>query len=142
MERDGSATWTAERIRRLSDAVMPVRTNRSPREFPAPDEVAFFDETEPLIPRRMKRLESGQAWAEMPASRTRHLATMLSRPAGADDEYEAETAFLLYRSRLERQVDLSAGERLDRGAASRAAPDSRSSRERYVSTRRCCRRTT
>ena len=99
--------------------VMPVRTNRNPREaareFAAPDEGAFFDETKLSIHQRLKRLETGQAWAEMPASRTRHLVTnVLVRRADVDGEYEVDSAFLLYRSRLERQVDLFAGERLDR----------------------------
>jgi len=99
--------------------VMPVRSNRLPqdaeREFTAPNETAFFDETKPLIHQRLKRLESGQAWAETPPSRTRHLITnVLVEPTPVGGEYLVESCFLLYRSRLERQVDLFAGSRTDR----------------------------
>ena len=54
------------------------------------------------------------AWAEDPPSRIRHLITNVSVQAGdAPDEYVAESAFLCYRNRLEREVDLYAGGRTD-----------------------------
>jgi 3-phenylpropionate/cinnamic acid dioxygenase small subunit len=60
------------------------------------------------------------AWAEDPPSRTRHLITNVTvrRNAeggadGADGEYVAESAFLCYRNRLEREVDIYAGGRTD-----------------------------
>lgn len=98
--------------------VMPVRTNRMARdalhEFSTANEVAFFDETKTSIHQRLKRLETGQAWAETPPSRTRHLVTnVLVWPTDVAGEYRVESSFLVYRSRLERQVDVFAGGRED-----------------------------
>jgi 3-phenylpropionate/cinnamic acid dioxygenase small subunit len=99
--------------------VMPVRSNLSrPEEFdPSGDwrGAAFFDETKASIHQRLRRLESGQAWAELPPSRTRHLVTnVVVEDTETPGEYRVSSCFLVYRSRLERQVDLFAGTRIDR----------------------------
>lgn len=96
----------------------PVRTNRLRRQQAladgAPGEVAIFDETKASLTWRIRRFDSGMAWAEDPPSRTRHLITNVSVQAGdVPDEYVAESAFLCYRNRLEREVDLYAGGRTD-----------------------------
>ncbi|WP_405539464.1 3-phenylpropionate/cinnamic acid dioxygenase subunit beta [Streptomyces sp. NBC_00075] len=97
----------------------PVRTNRLRRQQSLADgaagEVAIFDETRASLQWRIRRFDSGMAWAEDPPSRTRHLITnVMVRP---DEErpghYVAESAFLCYRNRLEREVDLYAGSRTD-----------------------------
>ncbi|MEU2913978.1 3-phenylpropionate/cinnamic acid dioxygenase subunit beta [Streptomyces massasporeus] len=99
----------------------PVRTNRLRRQQAladgSPGEVAIFDETKASLAWRIRRFDSGMAWAEDPPSRTRHLITNVTvRPSdegGADGEYVAESAFLCYRNRLEREVDIYAGGRTD-----------------------------
>lgn len=99
----------------------PVRTNRLRRQQSladgAPGEVAIFDETKASLAWRIRRFDSGMAWAEDPPSRTRHLITNVSVRVAADDgttgQYLAESAFLCYRNRLEREVDLYAGARTD-----------------------------
>lgn len=96
----------------------PVRTNRLRRQQSladgAPGEVAVFDETKASLAWRIRRFDSGMAWAEDPPSRTRHLITnVLVRAGESEDEYVAESAFLCYRNRLEREVDLYAGGRTD-----------------------------
>jgi len=115
---------------------MPTRYNRLRREmhkeFSAPDEAAFFDEDKDSLSRRMTRLETGMAWAEDPPSRTRHLFTnvrvvpteeaVLSGSRRNDQggtpcppgEYEVHCNFLLYRSRLEHDVEFFVGARTDR----------------------------
>jgi biphenyl 2,3-dioxygenase subunit beta len=97
---------------------MPTRYNRlrrdTGREFSAPDEAALFDETKESIGRRLHRLRTGTAWAEDPPSRTRHLVTnVMIRPADVHGEYIADVYYLIYRSRLEREVELFAGMRQD-----------------------------
>jgi 3-phenylpropionate/cinnamic acid dioxygenase small subunit len=96
----------------------PVRTNRLRRQQAladgAPGEVGIFDETKASLAWRIRRFDSGMAWAEDPPSRTRHLITnVLVGPGDEPDEYVAESAFLCYRNRLEREVDLYAGGRTD-----------------------------
>lgn len=96
----------------------PVRTNRLRRQQAladgSPGEVAIFDETRASLAWRIRRFDSGMAWAEDPPSRTRHLITNVTvRPGDVPGEYVAESAFLCYRNRLEREVDLYAGGRTD-----------------------------
>lgn len=97
----------------------PVRTNRLRRQQSladgSPGEVAIFDETKASLMWRIRRFDSGMAWAEDPPSRSRHLISNVA--VREDDEtpgqYIAESAFLCYRNRLEREVDLYAGGRTD-----------------------------
>jgi len=97
---------------------MPTRQNRLlrelDREYSAPDEAAHFDETKEHIGQRITRLATGMAWAEDPPSRTRHLVSNVRiSPGDSPDEYAVESAFILYRSRLEREEDLWSGRRED-----------------------------
>ena len=97
---------------------MPTRSVRYEREahkeHSAPDEVAHFDENKRGLEERVTRLRSGMAWAEDPPSRTRHLFTNIRVvPSDAADEYEAHCNFLLYRSRLEHDVEFFVGARQD-----------------------------
>ena len=96
---------------------MPTRYNRlrreSSKEFSGPDEAAFFDEDKASIAMRIRRLNTGMAWAEDPPSRTRHLVSNVAiRPRG-NGEYEVDSYYLLYRSRLEREVETFVGMRHD-----------------------------
>jgi 3-phenylpropionate/cinnamic acid dioxygenase small subunit len=94
---------------------MPTRYNRLKREaskeFSGPDDAAFFDEDKHSIAQRIRRLNTGLAWAEDPPSRTRHMVTnVIIRPRG---EYEVDCYFMVYRSRLEREVEMFVGMRHD-----------------------------
>lgn len=96
---------------------MPTRYNRLKREtekeFSGPTEAAFFDEDKKSIARRIRRLNTGMAWAEDPPSRTRHMVSnVVIRPRG-NGEYEVDCYYLLYRSRLEREVEFFVGMRHD-----------------------------
>lgn len=96
---------------------MPTRYNRLKREadheFSKPDEAAFFDEDKHSIAQRIRRLDTGMAWAEDPPSRTRHtVSNVVIRPRGKG-EYEVDCYYLLYRSRLEREVEMFVGMRHD-----------------------------
>lgn len=97
---------------------MPVRTNRLRRqeknEVSAPTDVAHFDETATSLRQRVRRLESGMAWAEDPRSRTRRLVTNVRiRPGEFEGEYVVTSNFLVYKNRLDRDEDFMVGERED-----------------------------
>ncbi|MCH9674747.1 MAG: 3-phenylpropionate/cinnamic acid dioxygenase subunit beta [Gammaproteobacteria bacterium] len=98
---------------------MPLRFNRAQRERRSElseDHHSFlFDETKASMDMRIRRLETGMAWAEEPPSRTRHLITNVrAMVTDSNTEVRAESYFHIYRSRLERQVDQLVGVRYDR----------------------------
>ncbi len=95
---------------------MPLRYNRDRRdkapEESAADELSLFDDDKEFLAARIRRLKTGRAWAEDPPSRTRHLVTnVVIESAGA--ELDVRSNFLIYRNRLEGEVDLYAGTRHD-----------------------------
>ena len=57
----------------------PIVSNRIGREIgqelTKPGELAHFDEDKTSLRNRVKRLDSGRAWAETPPGRTRHFIT-------------------------------------------------------------------
>jgi 3-phenylpropionate/cinnamic acid dioxygenase small subunit len=98
--------------------VMPTRYNRLrrelDREYAAPDEAQLFDEDKESIAQRIRRLRTGTAWAEDPPSRTRHfVSNIVVRRTPKADEFEIDCYYLMYRSRLERDVEMFAGMRHD-----------------------------
>jgi 3-phenylpropionate/cinnamic acid dioxygenase small subunit len=107
------------------DYWMPCRTNRLRRQqalsILARGEAAFYDETKESLAWRIRRFDSGMAWAEDPPSRTRHLVTNVVvkhvDPAQYDgfgsEDLEVRSAFLVYRNRLEREENVFAGRRTD-----------------------------
>jgi 3-phenylpropionate/cinnamic acid dioxygenase small subunit len=97
---------------------MPTRYNRTRRErdkdVSGPGEIAFFDEDLTSLKARVKRLDTGMAWAEDPPSRTRHLVTNVQiTPRAQVGEYDVVSAFFCYRTRLETDVNLFVGRRDD-----------------------------
>src|ERR1700750_1012957 len=107
------------------DYWMPTRTNRLRRQqalsIAARGEAAFYDETKESLAWRIRRFDSGMAWAEDPPSRTRHLVTNVvvhhinpaEHPAFTEDDLLVRSAFLVYRNRLEREENVFAGRRTD-----------------------------
>jgi 3-phenylpropionate/cinnamic acid dioxygenase small subunit len=98
--------------------VMPTRYNRmrreADREFAAANEAQLFDEDKQSIAQRIRRLRSGTAWAEDPPSRTRHFVSNVVVSATVNPaEFDVDCYYLLYRSRLEREVEMFAGMRHD-----------------------------
>jgi 3-phenylpropionate/cinnamic acid dioxygenase small subunit len=95
----------------------PTRTNRLRRQqalsISAPGEAAFYDETKESLAWRIRRYDSGMAWAEDPPSRTRHLISNISARERSDGLLQVRSAFLVYRNRLHTEVDLYAGGRND-----------------------------
>jgi 3-phenylpropionate/cinnamic acid dioxygenase small subunit len=107
------------------DYWMPTRTNRLRRQqalsIAARGEAAYYDETKESLAWRIRRFDSGMAWAEDPPSRTRHLVTNVrvrhANPSTDDgftvDDLVATSYFLVYRNRLEREENIFAGRRTD-----------------------------
>lgn len=96
---------------------MPTRYNRTRREmqheFSQANEVAHFDDDKASLRVRVKRLLTGQAWAEDPPSRTRHMVTNVRIEPQAADDLRVHCNFLVNRSRLERDVETFVGARID-----------------------------
>jgi 3-phenylpropionate/cinnamic acid dioxygenase small subunit len=107
------------------DYWMPTRTNRLRRQqalsIAARGEAGYYDETKESLAWRIRRFDSGMAWAEDPPSRTRHLITNIvvrhidpgQQPDFSAEDLEVRSAFLVYRNRLEREENLFAGRRVD-----------------------------
>ncbi|MFV0373861.1 aromatic-ring-hydroxylating dioxygenase subunit beta [Microbacterium sp.] len=95
----------------------PIRTNRLRRQqalsVAAPGESAFYDETRESLAWRIRRYDSGMAWAEDPPSRTRHLISNVSVREREDGLLQSRSAFIVYRNRLHTEVDIYAGGRTD-----------------------------
>ncbi|HET6523091.1 3-phenylpropionate/cinnamic acid dioxygenase subunit beta [Sphingopyxis sp.] len=96
----------------------PTRTTRLPGdeagEFAKPGEGAFFDDTKELLSHRVRKLESGFAWSEDPASRTRHFVTGIRILEDMGEELNVSSNLLLFRTRLELEQDLWSCRRVDR----------------------------
>ncbi|MBB3044010.1 aromatic-ring-hydroxylating dioxygenase subunit beta [Nocardioides soli] len=100
----------------------PLRKNRLRRQRLEDEvadrgtEMALFDDDKESLDVRVMQRETGKFWAEDPPSRTRHLISnvRISLPVdSAGDEYDVRSNFIVYRNRLETEVDIWAGERFD-----------------------------
>lgn len=106
--------WMPVRSNRLSEG--PHETWAIEKELTGEHEVAYFDDDLELLRRRIKRFESGMAWAENPPSRTRHLVTNVDVQVevGSNvEEYLVRSYCLVYQSRLDTNVSIYTGERFD-----------------------------
>jgi len=97
---------------------MPLRRNRMNRfestEFSSDNDFASFDDSYKMIKGRIRKLKTDVSWSENPASKTRHvISNIIITPCQTSDTYEVDTAFITYRNRAERQVDIWTGERRD-----------------------------
>jgi 3-phenylpropionate/cinnamic acid dioxygenase small subunit len=97
---------------------VPTRQNRLSRElskeFSDEKSVAYFREDRPSLVRRIEKLHTGMAWAETPPSRVRHLITNVRiRPSETAGEYQVDSSFYIFRSRMELEIDHLVGRRYD-----------------------------
>jgi 3-phenylpropionate/cinnamic acid dioxygenase small subunit len=109
---------------------MSSRTNRYPKsskaisildpdryvedDVAAEDELAILDEDKQTLTARVRRLDTGMAWAEDPPSRTRHMiANIEVEPGETDSEIKVYANFIVYRSRGETEQDFYVGGRQD-----------------------------
>ena len=109
---------------------MPLRSNRYPAhskaisildgsryeegELSREDELAIMDEDKDSLTRRIRRLDSGMAWAEDPPSRTRHFVSNIEvEPGSRETELKVYSNFVMYRTRGETEEDFYVGCRED-----------------------------
>ncbi len=109
---------------------MPLRSNRYPANSKAisildgsryeegdlsgEDDLAIMDEDKDSLTRRIRRLDSGMAWAEDPPSRTRHFVSNIEvEPGNRDSELKVFSNFIMYRTRGETEQDFYVGSRED-----------------------------
>ncbi len=97
---------------------MPTRSNRLANdlehELSASNQLAYFNDDLDMLKARVGRLDSGMAWAEDPPSRTQHLITNVqAEEAATPGDYDVTSLFLLYRGRLEHEIDIFVGTRYD-----------------------------
>jgi 3-phenylpropionate/cinnamic acid dioxygenase small subunit len=109
---------------------MAGRTNRYPKSSKAiaildpdryveddvtkEDELAILDEDKTTLDARVRRLDTGMAWAEDPPSRTRHLISNIEvEPGDTEAELKVYSNFIVYRSRAETEEDFFVGARQD-----------------------------
>ena len=83
-------------------------------EMAGDDDLAILDEDKQSLIARVRRLDTGMAWAEDPPSRTRHLISNIElEPLEAPGVLRVYSNFLVYRSRGETEQDFYIGARND-----------------------------
>ncbi|TAJ18422.1 MAG: 3-phenylpropionate/cinnamic acid dioxygenase subunit beta [Rugosibacter sp.] len=76
--------------------------------------MAFYDDNLEDLKKRLRRLETGTAWSEDPATRYTHLITNIEVvPTEKEDEMLVYSNFLAYRNRNEKDQDTLIGNRED-----------------------------
>jgi 3-phenylpropionate/cinnamic acid dioxygenase small subunit len=97
--------------------LMPVRETT---QRVAPEDMALvgahFNDDKDFLVMRVRRLDTGMAHAEQPASRTRHLVSNVQIVDGdaASDELGVRSSFIVFQGRLEQSEHFFVGERADR----------------------------
>ena len=76
--------------------------------------MAFYNDNLEDLKKRLRRLETGTAWSEDPATRYTHLITNIEVvPTEKEDEVLVYSNFLAYRNRNEKDQDTLVGNRED-----------------------------
>jgi ethylbenzene dioxygenase beta subunit len=76
--------------------------------------MAYYNDNLDDLKKRLRRLETGTAWSEDPATRYTHLVTNIEvELTDQDDQFRVYSNFLAYRNRNERDQDTLIGNRED-----------------------------
>jgi PAH dioxygenase small subunit len=93
---------------------MPTRSAVNPKDGRGFDQdFGLFEENHASLSARVARLQTDQAWAEQPRSRTRHFVSNVMVERHSSGDLKATTAFMLTRLRSNRPLDIFTGERQD-----------------------------
>jgi PAH dioxygenase small subunit len=93
---------------------MPTRSAVDPRDGQGFDfKSGLFAENHSSLSARVARLQTDQAWAEQPRSRTRHFISNIQVERDAGGQLKVTSALLLSRLRSNRPLDLFTAERQD-----------------------------
>lgn len=76
-------------------------------------EANWFDEGKDTLRKRVQQIEGGDHWAEEPRSRTTHLVANVHVVKTEGDDITAKSRFVVCAYRLEHDVDLFIGKRID-----------------------------
>jgi len=87
---------------------------RDRRKGICPPTTYIFNESKYQLERRVARLETGQAWSEEPASRTRHFVTNVRILSHSADEVELSCNYHVHRAAKARDHQDFIGTRRDR----------------------------
>ena len=97
---------------------MPIVANRIGRgigtELTQRGELAHFEDDFESLSNRVKRLETGRAWAETPPGRTNHMISNVEIMGEEGDLTEVRSQFLIYRSHMEVDQEIFSGTRNDK----------------------------
>lgn len=96
-----------------------VKAGTSDGTMLGPLDTAWFADTKDTLSQRVEQIQTGVHWAEEPVSRSAHLVTNVRVLERAPEHGPAQTVstrcrILVYRNRLEREVDLFVGMREDK----------------------------
>jgi 3-phenylpropionate/cinnamic acid dioxygenase small subunit len=93
---------------------MPTRTAVNPKDGQGFDhDFGLFAENHASLSARVARLNTDQAWAEQPRSRTRHFVSNIIVERESNTDLKVTAAFMLTRLRSNRPLDIFTGERQD-----------------------------
>jgi 3-phenylpropionate/cinnamic acid dioxygenase small subunit len=96
------------------DYTMPTRQSVYPKDGEGfAMGFGFFVENYSSLETRVRRLETDQAWAEQPGSRTRHFVSNILVTRLEHDMFLATSAFMITRIRSDLPYDFFTGERQD-----------------------------
>jgi 3-phenylpropionate/cinnamic acid dioxygenase small subunit len=76
-------------------------------------EANWFDEGKDILRKRVQQIEGGDHWADEPRSRTTHLVANVRIEAVDGADITAKSRFVVCAYRLEHDVDLFIGKRVD-----------------------------
>jgi len=91
-----------------------VKFGEQERENSDPEsEISWFDEGKVTLAGRVRQINTGLHWAEEPLSRVCHIVSNVEVLDVQGDEVKVKSRFLVYRNRLQDEVDLFVGKRED-----------------------------
>jgi 3-phenylpropionate/cinnamic acid dioxygenase small subunit len=91
-----------------------VKFGEQERENSDPEsEISWFDEGKVTLVGRVRQLNTGLHWAEEPLSRVCHMVSNVDVQEVLGNEVKVKCRFLIYRNRLQDEVDLFVGKRMD-----------------------------
>jgi len=91
-----------------------VRFDEPEREYTREHrEASWFDEGKDILRKRVQQIQGGDHWAEEPRSRTTHLVANVHIETMDGADITAKSRFIVYTNRLEHDVELFVGKRVD-----------------------------
>jgi 3-phenylpropionate/cinnamic acid dioxygenase small subunit len=113
LDKGEFATWLALMASDISYQI-PTRSSVLPRDGSGfQPEFGLWCDNHAALSARVARLQTDQAWAEQPRSRTRHFVSNVLVDRDSEGAYHVTSSLLVTRIRSNRPVDLISGERRD-----------------------------